>query len=125
MNTDDKKEQDAQIYSQLQIQQKLVEPDTKVLGLLDRNLQLGFIDDREFRFYGGMLNRAIIIGQNPSPLYKNEFMTTLHFLESNLVLSGSKHGHVRDSLNTHTQIQKQDYREQKNGFFSGVFKKQA
>lgn len=113
------------IYSQLQIQQKLVEPDNKVLGILDRNLQLGYINEREFHFYSGMLNRAIILGQNKSPLFQNEFVTTVHFLEGNLVLSGSKDGKVRDSLNTHTQIQKQDYREQKNGFFSGVFKKQA
>lgn len=116
------KMQQTNIFSQLQIQNKLVEPENNVVELINRNHQLGNIDKRDYFRMCAMLERQIIYAKSNSALYHREAKLINEQIQFQLGLSGSVNAKVRDALNTQTQIQKQSL-ENKSGFLSGVFRR--
>lgn len=114
--------QQVNIYSQLQIQNKLIEPENNVVSLINRNHQLGNIDKRDYFRMCAMLERQIIYAKSNSSLYHREAGLINEQVQFQLGLSGSVNAKVRDALNTQTQIQKQSM-ENKGGFLSGVFRR--
>jgi hypothetical protein len=115
-------EQSERVYSHLQIQQKQIDPSNKILEEINRNLQLGNIDGREYEHKKIILDTLLIMKNHPSPLMRKEALFFLQKINTDLVLSGSKDGFVRKEINTHTNINKVT-QETKGGALSGIFKK--
>lgn len=122
MATQEEQEQANRVYSHLDIQSKIIEPDKDIFQHINRNFQLGFIDRRDFLQLSFLLERSLIMMQYPSPLMQRQALENLQLINSKLVLSGSIDGNVRTGINTHTNINKMT-QENKGGVLSGVFRK--
>jgi len=115
-------EQSERVYSHLQIQQKQIDPSNKIFQDINRNLQLGNIDKKEYMELKIMVERLLIMNKYSSPLMQREAREIMEVLNTRLVLSGSVRGFVRQMINTHTNVNKVTL-ETKGGVLSGVFKK--
>jgi len=117
-------EQQAAIWSQLQLENQKINPANKQNNddYLNRNLQLGNLDRGTFEELRLKSDRALIFLNTSNPLYLNNGYRTLKKNEYVNVLSGSKAGFVRTSLNTQTQRQEMKD-ETKRGFSFGLFGK--
>lgn len=114
----------AQIWSQIQLENQKINPHQTEENArrINRNLQLGNLDHRQFFHLSIKAQKALQFASSTNPIYRRYGLSVLDAIEHTNVLSGSKGGFVRQSLNT--QIQKQELKEESNnGLFSGLFGK--
>lgn len=122
MTENQTQEQQAAIWSQLQLENQKINPATTALNstYLNRNLQLGNLDRETFQKLRLKSERAILFMTTNNALYRNNGQRAMLNIEHVNVLSGSKQGFVRTSLNTQTQRQELKD-ESKKGFSLGIF----
>lgn len=114
----------AQIWSQIQLENQKINPHQTEDNArrINRNLQLGNLDHRQFFHLSIKANKALQFANSTNPIYRKYGLSVLDSIEHTNVLSGSKGGFVRQSLNT--QIQKQELKDNsKRGLFDGLFGK--
>lgn len=123
MTVIDEQEQQDRVYSHLDLGNKQLEPEKDIYRtLINRNFQLGYIDNKEYAHLSLLLEKSFIFMEFDSVLMRKEASLYLNMINSRLVLSGSVGGNVRTSINTHTNINKVT-EEKKGGVLSGVFRK--
>jgi predicted phosphohydrolase len=115
-------EESERVYSHLQIQQKQIDPNNQIFKEINRNLQLGQIDKKEYKELKIAAEKLLILNKYPSILMQKEAREIMEMLNTRLVLSGSVEGFVRKQINTQTNIQKVT-QENKGGVLRGIFKR--
>ena len=110
-----------QIWSQIQLENQKVNPANQKQNelYLNRNLQLGNLDKPTFKDLQIKSDKALVFADTNNQLYKRYAQRTLNKNEYTNVLSGSKYGFVRTSLNT--TIQRQELKDESPRGLSGLF----
>ena len=110
-----------QIWSQIQLENQKINPANQKQNelYLNRNLQLGNLDKPTFKDLQIKSDKALVFADTNNQLYKRYAQRTLNKNEYTNVLSGSKYGFVRTSLNTTTQ--RQELKDESPRGLSGLF----
>ena len=110
-----------QIWSQIQLENQKINPANQKQNelYLNRNLQLGNLDKPTFKDLQIKSDKALVFADTNNQLYKRYAQRTLNKNEYTNVLSGSKYGFVRTSLNT--TIQRQELKDESPRGLSGLF----
>jgi|SRR6056297_754338 len=95
------------IWSQIQLENQKINPANKKNNesYINRNLQLGNLDKATFQVLQLRADKALLFADTQSEIYKRYAQRTLSRNEYTNILSGSKYGFVRTSINTTTQRQ--------------------
>jgi len=121
-NENNTQEQQQAIWSQLQLENQKINPATSEINnaYLNRNLQLGNLDRETFRQLSLKADRALLFSSSrTNPIYVHNGLRSLSKIQFVNVLSGSKNGFVRTSLNTQTQ--RQELKDETKKGFAGIF----
>jgi hypothetical protein len=111
------------VFEQVQILERNIEPSKQNEPLLNRNIQLGKIDKKEFAIIGQRLSKAMELRFFPEAhgcgIPNKHGLEEFKKLEAIMTLSGSKDGFVR-TINQ-TSINKTDIKQNQGGILGKLF----